>query len=226
MKHSSIYGSALVIGSLGAIVTMIFHPSGQDLLGQPDEIARRNEMITIATHSVALFSLPLLFFGFLGFSRRIGLDHPLVSAALIAYAVALIAAICAVVINGLVAPIITRQILTADENTRQILRLILMNNTLLNQAFDKVFIVFGSLAIVSWSLCIKKAGRFAEIVAIFGYVLGLISVLGILSGHLRMNVHGFGLVIFGQVIWTILLAVFLFHLGDSLTKDQTLPNSQ
>jgi hypothetical protein len=75
MKHSSIYGIALLAGSLGAVITIFFHPVGADLLGQPDEIARRNEMITIATHSVALFSSPLLFLGFLGFSRRLGLDR-------------------------------------------------------------------------------------------------------------------------------------------------------
>jgi hypothetical protein len=177
MKHSSIYGIALIVACLGAIATVIFHPVGQDLLGQPDAIARRNEMITIATHSVALFSIPLLFFGFLGFSRRLGLDYPLVSAAIVFYGFALLAATCAVVINGLVAPSITGQIITADENTRQVLRLILMNNTLLNQAFDKVFIVAGSVAIVLWSARHIKNGGFAKIVAILGCGLGLASLL-------------------------------------------------
>lgn len=224
MKHSSIYGIALIVACLGAIVTVIFHPTGQDLLGQPDEIARRNEMITVATHSVALFSLPLFFFGFLGFSRRLGLDHPSVQAAIVFYGFALIAATCAVVINGIVAPIITRQIITADENTRQVLRLILMNNTLLNQAFDKVFIAAASLAIILWSVCLIRAGSFAKIIAILGCMLGLVSLLGIFSGRMRMNVHGFGLLMFGQIAWTILVAVYLLRSGSSLTKDLSAAN--
>jgi hypothetical protein len=225
MKHSSIYGVALVVGSLSAIITMIFHPTGRDLLGQPDEIARRNETIAIAMHSLALFGVPLLFFGFLGFSRRLGLDHPLVSAAIVSYGFALLAGTCAAVINGLVAPAITRRILTADEVTQPLLRLILMNNTLINQAFDKIFIVSGSLAIIFWSACMIRVGRFARIVALLGIVIGLVCILGLFSGHLRLNAHGFGLLIFGQMIWTILIAVFLFRFGDLPTKDQVVIDS-
>jgi hypothetical protein len=220
MKHSTVYSATLIIGALGAVVTMIFHPTGTDLLGQPDEIARRNEMITIATHSVALFSLPLLFFGFLGFSRRIGLNHPLVLAAIVSYGFALIAAMNAVVINGLVAPVITRQIITTDGTTREVLRMILMNNTLFNQAFDKVFIVACSYAILFWSVRIIKNGGLAKIIGVFGCALSLISIFSILSGHVRMNVHGFGLLVFGQIVWTILVAVFLFRLEDSLMNGE------
>lgn len=224
MKHSSIYGIALLAGSLGAVITIFFHPVGADLLGQPDEIARRNEMITIATHSVALFSSPLLFLGFLGFSRRLGLDHPLVSAAIVSYGFALIAAMSAVIINGLVAPVITRQLITADTNTREVLRLIFMNNTLLNQAFDKVFIVACSFAIIFWSVRIIKKDVFAKIIAVLGCLLGLVSLLGIFSGQIRMNVHSFGLLVFGQIAWTILVAIYLLRSNDSLIKDQLIPH--
>jgi hypothetical protein len=224
MKRSSIYGIALLVGSLGAVITIFFHPVGKDLLGQPDEIARKNEMITIATHSMALFSSPLLFFGFLGFSRRNGLDHPLVAAAIVSYGFALIAAMNAVVINGLVAPVITRQIITTDENTREVLRLILMNNTLLNQAFDKIFIVACSFAIVFWSVRIIKNDGFAKIIGVLGCALGLVSLLGIFSGQIRMNIHGFGFLVFGQIAWTILVAIYLLRSDDSLTKDQLVPN--
>jgi hypothetical protein len=220
MKHSSIYGAALIIGSLGATVTMIFHPTGHDLLGQPDEIARRNEMITVILHSLALFSSPLLLFGFFGFSRRLGLDNPLVSAALIAYLVCVFGGISAAIINGIVAPSITRQILTADENARQVLQLVLMNNTLLNQAFTRVYIVASSLAIILWSLRIKRNAGFAQIIAFLGCLIGSVTMLGLFSGHLRLNVHGFGLLILGQTVWTILTAVFLFHQGDPSVKDQ------
>lgn len=199
MKHSTVYSATLIIGALGAVITMIFHPTGNDLLGQPDEIARRNEMITIATHSVALFSLPLLFFGFLGFSRHLGLNHSLVLAGIVSYGLALMAAMKAVVINGLVAPDITRQIITTDGTSREVLRMILMNNTLLNQAFDKILIVACSYAVLFWSVQIIKNGGFAKIIGAFGCVLSLISIFGILSGRVRMNVHGFGLLVFGRL---------------------------
>ena len=84
MKHSSIYGAALIVGAVGMVVTMIFHPTGHDLLSQAEQIARRNELITVITHSLALASIPILIFGFSGLSRRLGWDSPPASAALIA----------------------------------------------------------------------------------------------------------------------------------------------
>jgi hypothetical protein len=218
MKHSHVYAVALILGSLGSVVTMIFHPTGQDLLGQPDEIARRNEIITVAMHSLALFSSPVLFFGFFGLSRRLGFDHPLVAAALVSYGFALLGGTCAAVFNGLVAPVITRQILTADEHTGQLLRLILMNNTLMNQAFSKIYLIASSLAIIFWSARMIRNGGLARIAAALGCVIGLLSVLGLFSGHLRINAHGFGLLIFGQMIWACLAAGFLFSFGNSQTE--------
>jgi hypothetical protein len=112
----------------------------------------------------------------------------------------------------------------SDETTREILRLTLKNNSLLNQAFDKVFIAATSFAIVFWSVRLIKAERFAKIIAVFGCVIGLLSLVGILSGQLRMNLHGFGLAVFGQTFWTILVAIYLLRPGDFLTKDQLISN--
>ena len=215
MKHSSIYGAALIAGSVGMVVTMMFHPTGHDLLAQPDDIARRNEMITVATHSLALVSIPILLLGFQGLSRRLGGDSPLVAAALIAYAFGAVAAMCAAIINGMVAPVLTRQMLTADESARQLLHTILTSNGLLNQAFTKVFVVASSFAMISWSACILKGGRLAKSIGVIGCVVGFAGLVGLLSGHLRLNVHGFGLLIFGQSVWTILVGVLLAR-SDSL----------
>lgn len=215
MKHSSIYGVALIAGALGGIITMLFHPTGHDLLTQADQTARRNEMITVATHSLALISIPVSVFGFLGLSRKLGWERPLISAAFVAYSFGQVAVMCAAVINGLVAPVLTRQILTADESTQQILRSLLLNNSLLNQAFSKVFVVAESVAILLWSVCIMKSGRFAQSIGIIGYAIGISSLVALLFGHFRLNVHGFGLLVFGQATWSISLGLLLCDLGGS-----------
>lgn len=199
---------------------MLFHPTGNDLLNQPDEIARRNELITVAAHSLAIFSLPLLFFGFLGFSRRLGLKNPLSLAGLTAYGFGTIAVLNAAVINGLVAPILTRKIIEADEQSQNFLRLILMNNLLLNQAFTKIFVASAAVALISWSMCLLKIGRLMQITAIIGFAVGILGLLGILTGHLRLDVHGFGLFLFVQSIWTILVAVFMIGSKDKKPENQ------
>lgn len=211
MKHSKIYGIALIIGILGAIVTMLFHPTGHDLLRQTDEIARRNEMINVAVHTLAIISIPIIFFGFMGFSRQIGWENPLVILAQTAYGVGSLGAMIAAVINGLVAPILTRQILNADEPTQKLLQLVLMNNGLLNQAFTKVYVVATAFAFILWSICFLKKGRFMQITAIIGFVIGGLSLLGTFSGNFQFNVHGFRLLILAQSIWIILIGIFMIR---------------
>lgn len=196
---------------------MIFHPTGHDLLAQADQIARRNETIAVTTHALALASIPLLLFGFVGLSRRLGWAHPETSAAFIAYAFAAAAAICATVINGIVAPALTRRIMTADEPTRQIISVVFMNNTLLNQAFSKIFAVASSAAVTLWSVSMLKGNRVTRSIGVIGCVVGLAGLAGLLSGHLRMNVHGFGILVFAQSVWIILLGVFLCRQKDSPT---------
>lgn len=211
MKHSKLYGFALIVGTLCGVITMLFHPTGRDLIGQPGEVAHRYELITVAVHSLAIFGLPVVFFGFSGFSRRLGLENPLVSAALIAYGFGAMAVTSAAVINGLVGPVLTGKINEADEPTQKLLHLVLMNNSLLNQAFTKVFVVAAGFALIAWSIHLWKKGRLMQITAITGFIIGILSLSGILSGHLKLDVHGFGLFTFAQSIWTILVAVFMIR---------------
>lgn len=211
MKDSKIYGIALIAGTLGAVITMFFHPTGRDLLGQPDDVARGNEFITIAAHSLGLVSLPIIFFGFTGLSRRLDSKSPLVSAALIAHGLGTMAAVNAAVINGLVGPILTRKIIEADAQAQTFLQMLLMNNSLLNQAFTKVYIVGVAAAFILWSVRLLKMENFARIIAIPGLIIGVITLSAVFSGHLRLDVHGFGAIVFAQSIWTILIGIFLIR---------------
>lgn len=216
MKHSTIYGTALIIGALGMVITMIFHPTGSDLLHQNSEMARRGEMIAVATHSLALFSIPILFYGFWGLYRQIGKNSPLASAALVAYLFAAFAVMCSGIFSGLAAPNLTRQMLTADESTRQLLGELLHYNFLLNQAFTKVFVVGSSISVILWSILIFRKSKFAKITGIIGCIIAGISLLAIFGGHLKLDVHGFGLFAFGQSIWIILLGIFFIRSKNTL----------
>jgi hypothetical protein len=214
MKHSTIYGIALIAGSLGGVVTMIFHPTGADLIGQAEHIARHNEMMTVAAHSLALVSIPLSFFGYVGLSHLLRWDRAATIAALVAYGFASVAAMCAAVVSGFVAPVLTRQMPAADESARQILQTVFHYNGYLNQGFAKVFVVASSVAVILWSFSLLKSGRFARIIGVVGCVVGLISLAAFFGGHLRLNVHGFGLFMFAQSAWAILVGALLCRPED------------
>lgn len=215
MKNTKIYGIALIIGTLGGIITMVFHPTGHDLLNQPDEIARRNELIATAVHILAIISLPITFFGLLGFCRRLGLDNPLVSLGLIVYGFGSLAVMLAAVLSGLVGPVLTRKILESDEATKKILYGLLMNNFQLNQGLSKVYVVAVAVAIIAWSIHLLKKGRLMQITAIIGFIVSILSLIGIFSGHLKLDVHGFGLFTFISSVWLMLVAIFMIRAEKS-----------
>lgn len=211
MNHSRIYPAALFAGAIGTVMTMIFHPTGADLLNHNPELAQRGEMMAVATHSLALISIPILFFGFVGVYYRFGRNSPLASAALVAYLFAAFSVICAAIFSGLVAPGLTSQMLAADESSRLLLGEIFHYNFALNQAFTKVFVVASSISVVLWSILILKSGRFAQITGVIGIVIAVVSLAAFFAGHLRLDVHGFGLFILSQTVWIILLGIFLWR---------------
>jgi hypothetical protein len=86
-------------------------------------------------------------------------------------------------------------------------------NSQLNQAFSRVYAVASSMAILLWSVVIVRDRALARGVGIYGCVLGAITVAGVFSGRLNPDVHGFGLIIFGQALWFILS-------GASLCRDR------
>jgi hypothetical protein len=208
-------GLALIAGSIGLIITMALHPTGHDLLapGQFDRIAR----LIVAVHTLALASIPVMFLGALGLSRRLASPDKLSVCAVVAYGFASIAAMNAAAFSGLVAPGLARQIAAATpaSETANLWSVLFTYNGFLNQAFAMVFVVASSAALILWSAGILRNGVLTRGVGVYGCILGPLTVVAVLSGHLRLNVHGFGLVVLGQAIWFVIVGVSLIRTGTS-----------
>ena len=123
---------------------------------------------------------------------------------------------CAAVASGLIAPMITRRMLTVDESMREPLRSLLWYDSLLNQGFAKVFFTALSVALIFWSVSILRISKFANAVGIIGCFVSVVTLAAFFSGHVRMNVHRFGLFVLAQSVWIILLGVFLCRWKDSM----------
>jgi hypothetical protein len=117
----------------------------------------------------------------------------------------------AAVASGLIAPHVAGWTLQAAMEDRGACRALLRYNGEINQAFAKVFVAASSVAILLWSLAILAARTFARAAAILGCLIGALALIGILSGSLRLDVHGFGLVVLAQGIWTLLVGVLLIR---------------
>ena len=208
-------GLALIAGMAGTIVTMAFHPSGHDLLapGKFQSMA----LLNTAVHSLALLCLPVLFLGCLALARRLSAPSRYSIVGLVFFGFALVAVMTAAVASGLIAPGLAKLILDADAaanaSASQAWRIAFNLNGFVNQAFAKVFVVASSIAIIFWSMAMRRE-RLWNGIAIYGLCLGPITILALVSGHLSLGVHGFGIVVVAQAIWFVAVGLSMHRLDS------------
>ena len=207
MNDNRLGGIALIAGITTGIVTMIFHPITRGGQMTPAEF-ERFAMVNISAHGLAIAGVPLLFLGALALTRRLDSPGRLAVAALVIYALGLIGVTIAPALSGLVATDILGQAMRQPEagwNT------FLRYNFMLNQAFSAIFVVASCAAIALWSLMILRTRALAAGLGIYGLVVAPITAVALLVGVLRLDVHGFGLVIFTQAIWFISAGALLLR---------------
>ena len=189
---------------------MMFHPTGGGSIApdQLESVVRRN----IAVHSLALACLPVLFLGALGIYRRLAASDRLSLAGLVLYGFALVGSMNAAIASGFLGSFLLEKITSADLASTVFWRNLATYNFSANQAFTVVFVVASCVAILLWSIATLVNGALSRGLGIYGCVLGLFGVVGILSGYSMSRVHGFGgLVFLGQSIWYIASGILLWN---------------
>jgi hypothetical protein len=204
------------------IITMISHPGGKISPAEVDHVAR----MLIVVHSLALASIPSVFLGAWGMTRRIGGPDRLAWAGLVLYALASIAVMNAAVCDGLLAPVLIRKVVAATPETRDIWQTLMNFDFQMNQAFARVYAVGSSLALVLWSVSILRYRTLGRGVGIYGVVLGVVTAAAICSGFLTPDRHGFGMLIFGQAIWFLLVAREMWSLKSASVPQRRQSESQ
>jgi hypothetical protein len=208
MKGDAIYGGALIAGALAGMVTMVLHPTGNQLLADVQHMAP----LGVAVHALALAALPVSFFGAIGLSRVLGTSGNAALAALVAYGMAQIAVMTAAVASGLLAPALAAQLVSTTGAEHDVAAALFHYTGAINQAFAKVFVIASSAAILLWSTAILAHGRLHRAAGILGVIVGALALLAVVIGHLRLDVHGFGAVVMAQGIWIITVGILLARL--------------
>jgi len=203
---------ALFAGSIGGLVTMALHPTGHDVVRNASAGAANT--LATALHILALLSSPLLMAGTLALTLRFRARRDVAIAAYIFFAAATVAVIIAAVSSGFVAPSVLRGYAEADEPARAVMLNALAYTGRVNQAFAMVYVTFSGAAILLWSVAALLGGEMPRSFAWFGMPLGCALILGIVSGYLRLNVHGFGLVVLGEGVWMVWAGALLWRSTD------------
>jgi hypothetical protein len=200
-------GIALIAGSVGGVVTMIFHPSGMNSLSSA-QVAHLT-LVSGLVHTLALLSALLLFLGACGLTQRLAAEDRISFAAIVAYGFACCAVMIAGAVSGFIVPNIMKHMIRDAPEAAHQWQIVIAGIFQVNQAFSRIFSVGTSIAIILWSISALRNGGLGRGVAIYGCVIAPLIIFGIGIGHLRLDVHGMTAVMLGEVIWYIVAGVQL-----------------
>jgi hypothetical protein len=168
----------------------------------------------VGVHVLAIAGVPILFLGAMALSRRLNAPHRLSLIGLVFYALGLIAVVIAAAISGFVGTEVLREMIKHGANGGTQWHLLMAYNFRINQAFAAIFSNATCVAIVLWSGAIVKERLLPVGLGIYGLILGSVVIILLAMGWMRLDVHGEGLIVFGEAIWFIAAAISLWRLAD------------
>jgi len=220
MNHERASGLAMIAGSAGLIITLMLHPSDRGLFSPEHYESAARQLI--AVHSLALLSLPIWFFGAVGLMRRLGWPG---TAGLVFYGFGSAAVMTAITFDGLVSPGLAKQIIATTGTVGQGWRIAFNYNSMIDQAFMRVFIVGSMAAIALWSAAILKTRVLPRGIGIYGLLLSAAGIIALVTGMMNSRPHVFGMAIVGEALWFIAAGVQLWQMTPASTN-QPLPLPQ
>ena len=203
-------GIALIIGSVGGIITMAIHPTAGGLLtpAQIDRLA----LVSGVAHGIAIVSAVVLFLGACGLFKEIAAQDRIAFAGLITFALACIAIFVAATVSGFIVPA-TMKHMARDAANMHMWQVVIDGIFQINQAFAQIYSVAASTAVILWSISVLRNGGLGRSLAVYGCIISSLIIVGVGIGHLRLNVHGMAMVWLGQAIWFIVAGVQLWSTG-------------
>lgn len=207
MQREKASGILLIVGALMLVLVMVAHPTGHQMANAGPDLGRLMH-INMVVHGAAIASVPILFLGFLGLSRRLGFTD-LTVAALVFHGFAGMAVLGAAIASGFVATGALHEMLHGDAANRGLYNVLLEYTHFFNQGYAGVYVAASSMAILLWSAVMLREKRMGGAVGIAGVIVGSLVLLFFLVGHLQLDVHGFGIVVVAQAAWSTWVGILL-----------------
>jgi hypothetical protein len=115
------------------------------------------------------------------------------------------------VASGLIAPRLAEKMLGTQGPDAAVWRMVFSYNGYVNQGFATVYVVASGVAIVLWSAGVIRRRTMPSALGTYGVIAGVLMIIGVASGHVRLNVHGFGAIVVLQAIFFVTAAVNLIR---------------
>ncbi len=198
-------GISLISGALLIIATMILHPSG----GSIEHIIKISKTIRVA-HSLAIFSLPILLFGFYGLTMALLDKWKLAVLAFIIISFGLIAAMFAALFNGLTLPYFLNQYSERLEENIELLQPITNYSFAINIPLDYIFIVACCFAILVYAIIILLENKYPKWIGYLGVFITIFAITGGLTDFVFTSLTGFRIFTFSIAAWILSSGLLLF----------------
>lgn len=207
-------GLSLILSSILAILTMVLHPSG----GSIEHIIKIAAPLQM-THSLAIYCLPFILFGFYGLTHRLLGSWKFAVLAFIIMSFGLVAAMLAALFNGLAVPYFLNQYADQIQQNEPFIDLILSYGFAINKALDYVFIVAFCSSIVIYSIKIIRSQKLARWIGYLGIAIALSSIMGWATNFVFTNLWGFRIVVFSISGWILASGIALIRLKSNFSNN-------
>ena len=212
-RQTFVTGVVLLFVTLLAVAAMAHHPTvarAPDLQHAIQGLAllgRTSALVHAALIGLMLVTLHCL----TEFAWRRGLARPLVRGGLIAYATGVLVMIGAALVSGFVVTDVASTVAHETTGDLQIARQLLQLCGSVNQACARFGAVAMSAGIALWSLDLLRERGIARGVGLLGIVVGLVPIVALLAGAIRLDVHGMLQVVLLQAAWNLGIAALLMR---------------
>jgi hypothetical protein len=208
-------GIALIVGSIGAVMTMAIHPTGAATVS-PDQVEHLVRM-SGGAHALALVSALVLLLGTCGLTRILASPDRVAFSALVIFAFSVGALMIAAAISGWVIPELMKLMIRDAENNSTQWKIAIASIFQINQAMSRIYSVGAALAVTFWSASSLRQRRLSRGIGFFGCITAPLIATLIFVGHLRLDVHGMIVVMLSEVVWFTGMGVALLRESTPLS---------
>jgi hypothetical protein len=211
-SNGRLFGAFLVAAAIITTVALSHHPSFGNR--QPADVAKAlaaGLALNGAFHAFMIVMLGVLYLGLVGYSRRRGLESPLVLAGLIAATAGLAAETGAGLIDGFFVSIFGAHIARGNPALVDQGMQVISAAAIVLQILAKFGLVAISVAIVLWSIQLFDRDRAHVALGIVGCVAGTLTIVLTSTVATTLNPHNVGLVYGTQALWYAFAGVLMIQ---------------
>lgn len=211
---SSAAGAILLTATLLEVLAMAHHPS----VHSPDVATAVQQIVQLGklsawVHGVALSAMLCIAYGMLEFTLRRGWSRPWIRAGSIAYGSGVLVMMGAGLVSGFILPgviALTPHVSAVDlAINAQLMTLC----RVLNQSCANVATVAMSAGTLFWSIDLLRERGVLRALGILGSIAGILPIVALISGSLRLDVLGMSEVVWLWALWNCGVAAALWRPG-------------